>query len=256
MHEDELSLVRVEDGKCFYDKKIIDRLSPDRIDSRKFWKVATTLFPFFSVCGNDNRGIKNTDDVNAATIAMSRDLGCLKAVYELIQYKHSAHILEIGGGYGNFLNFIKQYHNDDNYYAIDVNPLFSHPRHYMTNGHSIPKLVPRGLDLVYSVNVFQHLTSRQRTLYYKSIYRKLKNGGSFIFGMFVVTPQNKNWDTWQSRDENGRCYVNFFKQLTPVDTLEELYTELGDIGFIVEHLSPIEDKCHYLTFKCTKHERD
>ena len=106
--------------------------------------------------------------------------------------------------------------------------------------------------MIYSFNVFQHLSKKQRTSYYKDIYKKLKDSGSFIFGMFVRTEENKNWTCWGGADYKGRYYTNFFKQLTEVDEIGELLDELDGIGFDVQRISPYEKESHYLSFKCTK----
>lgn len=234
-----------------YSKQLIDKLSPDKIDSRIFWSKATSLFPLFSVAGALN-GEETIENVNITTLSSAYHLGALKVVDDVFIKNKEALMLEIGPGHGNLLTYLKNNYTDINYHAIDVNPLFSHPRIYQTTGSTISNSVPNKLDLVYSINVFQHLSKKQRSAYYKRVYRKLKDGGVFVFGMFVETQLNKNWPVWGVRDFDDRYYVNFFKQLTIVDREYELIDELSNLGFKVEKISPYEYKHHYLTYKCRK----
>jgi hypothetical protein len=247
---DDVHLVTHKDNRSTYKEEFIKRLSPDHIDSRKFWKIATTMFPLFSVCGGGDH--KTIEDINVSTLGLSRDSGTLKPIYDSFVSNPDTKILEIGPGHGGFQKFIKKMFTDENYYAIDVCPLFEHPRLFQTPGHTITHKVPNQLDVVYSMNVFQHLSKKQRSSYYQRIYKKLKKNGIFVFGMFVETEKNKEWPIWGTKDEDGRNYVKFFTQMTEVDREEELMNELTELGFIVEKLSQYEERSHYLTFKCTK----
>ncbi len=241
------------DGKYgVYSKDFIDDLSPDNIDVNEFWGEATKHFPLFSIAG----GIKNftnIEEVNSNTLRMAWDFGVLGKLLEKITLVNDCLVLEIGPGYGGVKNLIAESPMTDKcYYALDVNPLFEHPRIFKGDGRSIPDGIPEKLDIVYSMNVFQHLSKAQRTSYYNDIYSRLKHGGSFIFGMFVVTYTNKDWPVWGYRDSEGRCYTAFFRQLTAVDNEEEIMDELKNIGFTVTKLSPHENVCNYLTFECKK----
>lgn len=249
--EDEKYFVQPEKGKPYYKKELIDKLSPDNIDICEFWEFVTEHFPLFSIAGGV-QNISTIEQVKLLTHDMAVAFGVIKAVVDHTLQNDATKILEIGPGYGGFMDFIEENFDNLTYYAIDVNPLFIHPRLYKTNGKSITTKVPNGLDIVYSMNVFQHLSKNQRSEYYKKIHKKLKKGGAFIFGMFVETVLNKDWENWGTKDENGRNYCNFFKQFTLVDREEELFEELQTIGFEIEKISPLENKSHYLTFKCIK----
>lgn len=239
-------------GYHVYKKEFIDELSPDNIDSREFWKTATDNFPLFSIAGGVHT-FKTIDEVNDSTTVMAHQTGCLGVLANEFNFNPKLKMLEIGPGHGNVKNLLAKNGLDDNYYAIDVNPLFEYPRIYQTDGKNIPDSIPYPMDIVYSVNVFQHLSKAQRTSYYKQIFEVLKDDGIFIFGMFVITEQNKNWPCWGTRDEQGDFYCNFFRQLTKIDHIDELMKELSDIGYTeIEQINPYSDRTHYLTFKVTK----
>ena len=229
-------------------RSVIELLSPNNIDSREFWKEAIDKFPLLSISSME---VKTIAESEKQTLDMAATLGLTYAVGQEINDDKSKLFLEIGPGYGGFHQIYKESYGDNNYYAIDVNPLFEHPRLFQTDGKTIPDTIPYGLDIVYSMNVFQHLSKAQRTSYYRQIYMALKTGGSFFFGMFIKTKLNSEWPVWGLQDEHGRCYVNFFRQLTEIDTEEELMEELTGLAYIVEKISRHEDKSHYLTFKCT-----
>ena len=249
--EDEKELVKNLDGVAIYENEFIEKLSPDNIDSREFWKIATDKFPLFSIAGGVQT-ITTIDQVNEQTLAMAALLGVLKPLDLLYQENPNLRLLEIGPGHGGLQKALKKFYGDDNYYAIDVNLLFEHPRFYQTDGKTIPDTIPYPMDIVYSVNVFQHLSKAQRTSYYKQILEVLRFGGVFIFGMFVVTEKNKNWPCWGIKGQNGKYYCNFFKQLTEIEREEVIIKELNEIGFEVIPLSEYSDTSHYLTYQCTK----
>ncbi len=236
-----------------YKKEFVDRLSPDNIDNEKFWKIATKNFPFFSIAG----GIQNfstIDDIKFSANQMALKLGALDHLSNLFAKNgDEVMVLEIGPGYGNILDVLASKNWDKNYYAIDINPLFEHPRLFKCDGKNIPNTIPNPMDVVYSFNVFQHLTKKQRTSYYRQIFEILKDGGTFVFGMFVETPLNKDWNCWGVKDDNGRNYCHFFKQLTEVDKIEELCIEFEKIGYTgFKQVNQNYNVTNYLTFEITK----
>lgn len=240
-----------EENLSIYKNEFIEKLSPDKIDSREFWKTATDNFPLFSI-GGGVQNISTVYEVNMLTFLMAKNLGVIEPVNKLFMDNGNSKILEIGPGYGGFKDYIKQTFGDKNYWAVDVNPLFKHPRIYQTDGKNIPDTIPNPMDIVYSVNVFQHLSKNQRTSYYKQIFEVLKVGGVFIFGMFVLTPENKDWPCWGTKGENGKFYCNFFRQFTEIDSIKDLNNEMELLGFEMERLSNTNIQSNYITFKCTK----
>lgn len=237
------------------DDHIVERLSPDNIDSRIFWKKAVKDFPLFSICGGVPQEY-TVESANYFNFQMHYAHGALSHLYTFLDKEvnnmNYTQMLEIGPGYGNICQHIEEIAKFVTYHAIDVNPLFEHPRLFQTDGKTIPDEIPMKLDLVYSINVFQHLSKKQRSSYYQQIHDRLIPGGVFLFGMFVITPNNENWPVWGLRDKSGTYYAQFFRQLTEIDKVEDLQNELEDIGFQFENISLHEDKINCLTFKCTK----
>jgi len=237
------------------DDHIVERLSPDNIDSRDFWKKAVETFPLFSICGGAPEEY-TVEGANEMNLKMHVGIGAFGRLIEFlneeIERKNQTQMLEIGPGYGNVCKQIEQGAQFVTYHAIDVHPLFEHPRIYQTDGNTIPDEIPSRLDVVYAINVFQHLSRKQRSAYYQQIYDRLVPGGVFIFGMFVMTPENEDWPVWGLKDKKGNYYTQFYRQLTEVDRIEDLKSELEGIGFQFENVSLHEDKSNALTFRCTK----
>lgn len=232
-------------------QELIQRYHPDNIDSQAFWGKATKHFPHFSIAGGDT-GCKSPEECNQSTLRMALQVGPLGELDRHLDEQSTATMLEIGPGHGGLCYMVNERHPLVNYHAIDVNPLFEWPTLHQTDGKTIPNEIPDNLDIVYSFNVFQHLSKSQRTQYYYQIWEKLKMGGSFYFGMFLWTEANKDWPCWGVKDFKGRYYCHFFKQFTEIDTSAEIWYELQDIGFKVENISKHITKHHYHTFKCTK----
>ena len=239
-------------SKTLIHKSLVERLSPDNIDSRDFWKKATDVYPLFCICGGEPEE-QTKESADAWNLKMAHYLGATKHLQDYINDSPLSYfnMLEIGPGFGNICNLVE---NTDiiKYHAIDVNPLFDHPRLYQTDGSTIPDEVPNELDVVYSINVFQHLSKKQRSAYYKQIHEKLKVGGIFIFSMFVCTEKNKDWTAWGVRDKDDRRYTFFFRQFTEVDFYDELKEEMDTLGFELTNVSLHEETSNALTFKCIK----
>ena len=86
-------------------------------------------------------------------------------------------------------------------------------------------------NIIYSVNVLQHCSQKDRFDYFKQGYSALKPGGHFLFSCFLMTKQNENEAYWGVKDSKGRGYTHFFNQLTEVDTDMELLECISKVGF-------------------------
>jgi len=228
--------------------------SPNYMDSNHFWKKAVKNFPSFSIAGSDK--FENVDEINEATthnlhlrFNMIREF-----LNDCYRSNKGIDLLEIGPGFGGMYHFFRDNLPNIWWRGIDVNCLFKHPNLYRTNGHQIPEKVP-SMDVIYSINVFQHLSNEQRQSYYTEAYNKLREGGTFIFGMFAVTDENEHEvrpngnRLFGVKDEDGTYYSTFLSQLTPVDRLEEAVNKLLHVGFkdiIVDNIS------NYYIFKGKK----
>jgi predicted SAM-dependent methyltransferase len=225
----------------------IEKFSPDNIDVNFFWKKSVNEYPFLSICGYGN--VKDTNEANGATLPLHyahKGVSAIQHFYELNPTDFK--MLEIGPGYGNIRDLIKGIPNIG-YYAIDVNPLFECDTLYKCDGKNIPSQIPTNLDLVYSINVFQHLSKAQRTSYYKQAYMILKDGGGLVFSMFTLTPKNFDKPYWHISDNSGRFYCTFFNQFTPIDFIGDVKDELEEIGFEFHLLHEQENSCSFLAIK-------
>ena len=237
------------------DKRTINKFNPDRIDSNLFWSEAINIFNLFPIGGGE---CANIDELNKLSIKMSKALHALPIIINNIDVTkdQNLRILEIGPGYGGVYNLISEVNllkPTYDYYAIDVNPLFKSHKLFKTDGKTIPVEVPETLDIVYSINVFQHLSPAQRKSYYKQIYDRLIPGGEFIFSMYVETERNKDFKVWGYKDKDGRNYVHFFNQFTAVDTMDELKATIKEIGFSdIVQLIDDEHTQNYFSFKLIK----
>lgn len=225
----------------------IEKFSPDNIDVNFFWKKSVAEYPFLSICGYAN--VNDENEANGATLPLHYHHKGVEAINHFYNLNPADFkMLEIGPGYGNIHNLVQALPSIK-YYAIDVNPLFKCDTLYKCDGKNIPSQIPMNLDLVYSINVFQHLSKAQRTSYYKQIYEVLKEGGGFVFSMFAVTPKNYDKPFWHISDKNGKFYCAFFNQFTPVDSIMEVKEELEQIGFEFHYLSEHENSCSFLAIK-------
>jgi len=211
----------------------IEKLNPDKIDSKFFWEYAVNKFPNFSI--SQYPLCKNDDDVNNANLNAAIWSGFLNKIESKIEENQHKKILEIGPGYGSLFYHLTSKYQQTPYLAIDINPLFHYGGLHECDGKSIPNELGKDFDLIFSFNVFNHLGKEQRSSYYKSIYDNLNENGKFIFTNYLLTEQNKNFDNlWSYKDSNNNCYNTFLSQLTPIDEYESLADELNEIGFSIK----------------------
>jgi len=224
----------------------INKFNPDNININFFWEQVTKNFLEQAIApGGNAENIKELNEYSVDKI--HKAFKTLREIDRLFEKKENPKILEIGPGTGSVLQYIIENYNPENYYAVDVVKLFKWKNLFIEDGKTIPKQIPNNLDMVYSVNVFQHLSVTQRKEYYKQIVEKLKKGGVFIFQMFVVNKKNEFLALRDKRrlfgivDQKGRYYCSFFNQLTQVETLEEIKKEFQKydvkLNIILEHLN-------------------
>lgn len=248
----------IEAELTIIDKKFAEKYSPDNVDSCHFWKQAVTVFPFASV--SYSPGTRSKKSLNKKSFYGNHERhGSIEPINEVFGKNPKAKMLEIGPGYGCVKEYIEKKYSLDNYYAIDVNPLFDYKKLYKTDGSTIPKEVPDNLDIVYSVNVFQHLSEKQKLSYYTQIRSLLKPGGKFIFSMFVVAPDTINSVFKDEKGEykrlfgmsdiEGNFYVNFFSQFTVCPRIDDIIKTMSDLEFDLEI---IDKEWNSFTFVATK----
>jgi hypothetical protein len=225
----------------------IDKLNPDKIDSKFFWEYAVSKFPNFAI--SQYPECKNDDDVNKANLNAAIWSGFINKIESKIEENENEKILEIGPGYGSLFYYLTSKYQQTPYYAIDINPLFHYGGLYGCDGKSIPNELGGDFNLIFSFNVFNHLGKEQRSSYYKSVYEKLSNNGNFIFTNYLLTEQNKMFENlWSYKDSKGNYYNTFLSQLTSIDEYEDLADELNDIGFSIK----VKLSQNWAIIECTK----
>lgn len=217
-------------------KKVLDSISPDNIDNQTFWKIVSDKYKCFSVAGGPAT-IKTPQDANIATFNFANRVGAIKYLTEQFQKKPDSKMLEIGFGYGNVASYVYQNFKDVNYYGIDViDRVIVLKNLFETDGWEIPKEIPKNLDIVYSMNVFQHLSQKQRWNYFEKAKKLLKRGGLMVFSSYIMNDDNKDEECWGVVDYHGRGYCHFFNQPTEVDFEYELLDKFNELNFeIVEY---------------------
>lgn len=237
-------------GKVVVRDRIVNRFHPNNINNQRFWRLAKTKYPLISVNGSH---CKNIDECNNNTLKFAFDMGIINMLNIKINMNHpnKINLLEIGYGHGNLYNKIKDIVN---YVGIDyykISTLKEEDKLLVIKKSGIPKKIKNNsLDIVYSFNVLQHCSQIDRFNYFSESYDKLKSGGMFLGGMFMVTPENKNESYWGVEDKNGRKYTIFFNQLTEVDTYEEFYNYVTKaIGFDVKIIKFMRNYCSFVLIK-------
>ncbi|MCX5657810.1 MAG: methyltransferase domain-containing protein, partial [Candidatus Omnitrophica bacterium] len=212
----------------------IDLLSPDRIHNGDFWKVIGEIFGVDCVANTMNKTLSDNVDVgNLRNLGLASMMGALNFVDE---WRHGHFpVLEIGPGYGNFKSNC-QMTTDFMYAGVDIYPKIPGIFSTTPQGTLDEEFVETGKDkmqIVYSSNVFQHLSNKQRSKYYADIHKILHPKGVFIFNLLVhfYNPADATPETRSAFD--GRQYLKHYGQMTEVPFYPELMDELGKYFYIL-----------------------
>ena len=173
--------------------ELIERLSPDNVDCRDFWRVCDELFALDPVCNvavNPSVGrlpyaVETRMDANRINLRFAKSFGITNFLEENAQGRLK--VLEIGPGYGSIMNFVET-HTNHEYTGVDVLPRIPGIIQATAEGLIPEELLKRdaaSFSYVVSSNVFQHLSSKQRKRYYEDARALLVRGGLFIFNMCV-----------------------------------------------------------------------
>ena len=219
---------------CVVKDEAVKRFHPNEIDNKDFWVKSKETFPLLSVCGSEAKSMKQA---NLITLQFAKKLKFLQMLLKLLseyEGEDKMNFLEIGFGYGNIFKLMSEYFN---YKGIDftVPPsLKKYSELVEIDVSGIPEelLIENYYDVVYSVNVLQHCSQKDRFTYLEQAYDVLKPDGYLMFSCNLLTSKNANeHHFWGFKDKNGRYYTQFFNQLTEVDTEDELAYKLMDVGF-------------------------
>jgi hypothetical protein len=210
----------IENGASEEDTKHLD---PDVIDNNEFWNLARKLDNTSIVGGGHVDSDANVEKINYYADLLAIGIG---AEPNLSIRALNQNVLEIGAGYGNIH---KKYNKICNYKGMDVVKNFDDC--VITDGKSIPKEldIESHHDIIYSCNVFQHLSLLQKVLYLKSSHRLLKSGSGMILAFCTDSPNV----SLRSVDKSiGYCYT--LGQLIPLMKLQDVFDMLYQCGFDVK----------------------
>lgn len=209
----------------------VELLSPDNISSREFWKWAAN-----SYFTKDTISFGATPKTSISSInAMSYDIGMVygalpKVMACLRQQRRDIKILEIGPGFGGFRSVVQQFNEYDDklieYCGVDIYPRIEGENIYeIEDGDTkFPEEISSQMfDVVYSSNVFQHLTVRQRISYFEQIKKVMAPGGFFSF-------TDCAW--WDGQDKGFRCKDNDKKYMVHYGQFVE-FLHVEDLGNLV-----------------------
>jgi 2-polyprenyl-3-methyl-5-hydroxy-6-metoxy-1,4-benzoquinol methylase len=210
---------------CYpFTKDDIDNPDFNEEDWKEFWRMSKEYYPLHSVYGG--RLGKDVETIISSEKSKLREQ--LRMIYKKPRMK-GKRVLEIGYGFGGAgLDMIKM---GADYTGIDYvtsNKDLPKDRFLEINVSGIPEGIMSGkkFDLVYSENVFQHLTQKQRFDYIKQAHEILKDDGVFFFSVFERIPGQGLRDDYST---------TFFNVHTKVDEPGELQDFLSETGFTFDH---------------------
>lgn len=223
-------------------------------DWADFWRVAKEEYPLHSVYGGasgDSPAIikKSESDMVKKHLRLIYwdDNETSTGLINFPFFIEGKKVLEIGYGFGGAGKFMIESGAD--YRGIDYcssdKSLLDGPFYEIKESGIPPELVPDGgFDLIYSYNVFQHLTQKQRFEYIEQAARYLKPDGVLFFSVFERIPGQGLRDTYSA---------TFFNVHTKVDEPKELQGFLGESGFTFEHSTrPICGETREAMYVCRK----
>lgn len=231
---------------CDWNANEIDNI-PEDFNWKEFWEDCKEEYPLHSVAGgyifNTEEKIRFYEERNVK-IDLLRD--------EIKTKSTNPSVLEIGYGFGGAA---KKFENNGFIYTgIDYvssnKDCKNEPDKFIEiSENGIPEniLIKDSFDLVYSENVFQHLTKRQRLQYYNEAYTVLKDGGVFFFNLLCKNDEFFDKKYTEEEVKKLNYASNFFGVHTYVPRKHEVINSLEDIGFTVTdiRLKKISDERTY-----------
>jgi hypothetical protein len=240
---------KMKKGPTGITKEEVELLSPDNINSSSFWEYIeknpeiakdAVAFGLTKEC--------SIDKVNQQNFCLASSLNALSYV---IMYKDciGMPILDIGAGYGMLRDFVKQ-NTKLTYCGVDVYPKVADVYPVAADGSTLPPNVANSsFGLVVAVNVFQHLSVKQRRHYYEQIEKIIYPN----FGIFTVTNAVYLPEAPQRPfkcNDDGKFYMCHYGQYTEVQTLEEIEKDLAKHFNILSVSHRGIGNC--FTFHCSK----
>ena len=226
-------------GVTIVTDEAVKRFHPNQINNKEFWLRAHKSFPLLSTCGGECKSIKQLNEI---TLKMSKDFELFPVLQDLIEKSNKPlNVLEIGFGFGNVFNEVR---DKCEYIGIDYRipkSLKKYKNFIEIEKSGIPDFLlgEKYFDVIYSVNVLQHCSQKDRFDYFEQGFSVLKAGGFFVFSCVLMNKQNENEHYWGIKDSNGRGYLHFFNQLTECDWNYELFSHLQTLGY-----KPVDSTLH------------
>jgi hypothetical protein len=240
---------KVKMGQTGVTKEDVELLSPDNINSCSFWEyieknpeIAKDAIAFGAT---KERSI---EEVNQQNFSLACGLNTLGFI---ILYKDCTGmpVLDIGAGYGMLKNFIRQ-HTNLLYCGVDVYPKIEDVYPVGEDGSTLPpNIASSSFGIVAAINVFQHLSVKQRRHYYEQIEKILHpKFGVFTFTITADIP-NSQIKGFRCNDD-GKHYMCHYGQYTEVQTVPEIEQDLMKHFSIISVSQRLLDNC--FTFNCAK----
>jgi hypothetical protein len=201
----------------------VEKLSPDLIDCRDFWRACDELFGSDPVCnvaiapevGRLPYPIETPMDANRMNLRLAKTLGITPFLDENAHERVKT--LEIGPG------------------RITSTPESTWFQEFPASSR-LRDLVDRERGIfsyVVSSNVFQHLSVRQREKYLADAEALLHEGGLLIFNLMVDTGKLPP----HTRDRKGTAWADHYGQYTPIPkpgALYDLIAQAYDILYVTQ----------------------
>lgn len=243
--ENKLGIKSAEDFEAYYAKKIeegatqeeIDQLSPDNIDNQAFWRYIDEKYNK-AICGArlpeyTEESIRVVNSVLASQCGSICFLQGMDYWNKVRGNDEQWHLLEIGTGLGSgkvWFDIMKRIH----YTGIDVVARIPGVIEY--DGHTIPvDQLPAPFGVVYSCNVFQHLSRKQRRSYYDQIYNITAENAIFILSTQTVETSSNSGRRFV-KGADGYNYICHYGQFTPVDERGEILRAVHHAGFTTKQM--------------------
>ena len=192
-----------------------------------FWRVTKEVFPMFSVCLN--KDIAHSRKSEILRLKMINDYWRINSDSHLSLFDAGQKVLEIGCGYGGCVNWLDEvgcrYYGID--YCLNDRRLEKDRRFIEIKRSGIPKRLMRmKFDVIFSTNVFQHITIEQKLEYFCQVHDCLKEDGIFFFDTFA-------WNYEHGKRIRNGFTCKFFMTELRVPTEKEYRRMLSDCGLEV-----------------------
>lgn len=239
-----------------YTESDIDK-TPDDFDWQLFWTKCKEFYPLHSVAGGYN--FKSEKTIKK----LEHDSVPIYYLEKINKTNKTA--LEIGFGYGGAAERFKEYGFD--YTGIDyvasgnIDKEKKYGNFIEIEESGIPESLfifsnnYKQFDFVYSRNVFQHMTKKQRLEYYMQIYTILDKDGIFYFDLFTRNEPELEKFYMKEENKNKPYACHFFNVHTSVPSKIDVINTLRKIGFKIVEVKDepcIDVRTNWTTFIASK----